>query len=200
MLRPDLQQIADLVTPGTRVLDLGCYEGELLSCLVTEKQVDGRGIELSPTRVSHAVHRGLAVIQGDVESDLKHYPDQCFDYLISSQVLQATHHPKDVLEEMLRVGKHCIVSIPNFGYLATRFYLGFVGKMPVTKTLSYTWYETPNIHFCTVADFIELCHAVGAEIETIHYLNDKGHRLNPLLKWISPNLFSSKAIFLLKKK
>lgn len=198
-LRPDLQQIANLIEPNTRVLDLGCYDGELLYYLVNEKNVDARGIELSPQRVRLCVQQGLSVIQGNVEEDLKHYPDKCFDYVTSSQVLQATHQPKQVLEDMLRIGKHCIISLPNFGYLQNRLYLSIAGKMPVTKTLNYTWYETPNIHFCTINDFVELCENIGATIEDICYLNTKDKTLSPILSSISKNLFSSKAIFLLKK-
>lgn len=197
-LRKDLQVIADLVPVHAKVLELGCGEGELLGYLTREKKVDGRGIELSQAGVSQAVQNGLFVIQGDIDTDLQVYPDKCFDYVISSQVLQATHKPKDVLAQILRISKHCIVSIPNFGYWRNRLYLALNGRMPVTKALSYQWYETPNIHFCTVDDFKSLCADLGGQIEQTIFLDGSLNRLNPVSHALSTNLFSDKAVFLLR--
>ena len=198
-LRKDLLHIASLVHPKSTVLELGCGEGDLLSYLAREKHIDGRGIELAQEKVSMAVQKGVSVIQGNAESDLKFYPDNCFDYVICSDVLQATYHPKHMLEEMVRVGKKIVVSIPNFGHLRNRYHLACKGQMPVTKALSYQWYETPNIHFCTIRDFQQLCKKIPCYIERSIYLNQFGQNLpNPLYR-LFPNIFSNKAIFILKK-
>lgn len=191
-LRDDLVQIAKFIKPATKVLDIGCCDGELLSYLVNEKAVDGRGMDISQSNVSTCVKNGLSVVQGDADMDLKFYPDKCFDYVISSQMLQATHMPLEVLEEMIRIAKCVIVSIPNFGHWYNRLYLSVVGKMPVSSTLSYQWYETPNIHFCTVADFEILCNKQGYEITKKRFTGG-------LLSAIWPNLFCKNAIFMLKK-
>lgn len=197
-LRPDLYQIAMLIKKETRVLELGCSQGELLNFLQKEKQIDARGIEIDPQNVSACVQDGLSVIQGDVEEDLQHYPNHCFDYVISSQVLQATHHPKDVLKEMLRIGQHVVISIPNFGHWRNRLYLLTKGKMPVTKSLSYEWYETPNIHFCTLRDFNVFCKTVHATIEKRVYLGAQGYKLSLFKRLLSPNWFADKGIYVLK--
>ena len=155
-LRVDLKLIADMVEPGSRVLDVGCGEGALLDWLGRNKNVDGRGIELSMAGVSAAVSHGLSVIQGDADTDLKDYPSGAFDYVILSQTLQATYEPKTVLANMLRIGRRAIVSFPNFGHWRVRTHLLFRGSMPVTDTLAYEWFDTPNIHFCTIRDFLTL--------------------------------------------
>src|SRR5215813_12638799 len=158
--RVDLLVVADMVQRGARVLDVGCGDGELLR-LLESRGVDGRGIELSREGVNECVAKGLAVVQGDADTDLEDYPDDAFDYVILSQTLQATRRPRVVLEHMLRIGRHGIVSFPNFGHWRIRLLLLLGGRMPRTDNLPHTWYDTPNIHFCTIKDFRELCRVVG---------------------------------------
>src|SRR6202035_5384544 len=155
--RVDHLLVAEMIEPRSRVLDVGCGDGELLK-LLESRGVDGRGIELSREGVNDCVAKGLAVIQGDADIDLADYPDDGFDYVILSQTLQATRHPRRVLEHMLRIGRHAIVSFPNFGHWRIRAQLMFRGAMPITENLAYTWYNTPNIHFCTIRDFVRLVH------------------------------------------
>lgn len=196
-VRVDLRVIADLVEPGSRVLDIGCGDGELLSLLEKTRNVDARGIELSQRGVNAAVSRGLSVIQGDADSDLSQYPDQTFDYVILSQTIQATHNTRHVLENMLRIGRKVIVSLPNFGHLEVRLRLMFLGRMPVSKRLPYSWYDTPNIHFCTIRDFAALAHEVGAHVETAIIFDAAGNRMPTWLPdWVD-NLYGAQAIFLL---
>ncbi len=194
-LRPDLLCIANLVAHGARVLDIGCFEGELLCHLAKYKDVDARGIEISQNNVSKCVKTGLAVIQGDADTDLKFYPPKCFDYVISSQMLQATKHPREVLQEMLRIGNKVIVSIPNFGFWYNRVYLLFSGRMPVSKSLPYEWYETPNIHFSTMKDFETLCANIGCKIERKLFLWPKCNKNVTLLT----NLLGQTGVFVLSK-
>ncbi len=163
--RVDLLTISGLVAPGSRVLDIGSGDGALLKLLEATRQVDGRGIEISQKGVNECVARGLSVVQGDADTDLVDYPDAAFDYVILSQTLQATHRPRHVVEQMLRIGRKAIVSFPNFGQWRVRGALRFTGRMPVTRSLPYSWYDTPNIHFCTIRDFVALCSDVGAEVE-----------------------------------
>lgn len=146
-LRPDLQLISDMVTPGTRVLDVGCGEGELLEHLAQEKNADARGVELSQKGVNSCVARGLSVVQGDADTDLVNYPDGAFDLAILSKTLQATRQPDQVLRQLLRIADKAIVSIPNFGHWRVRLSLMATGRMPMTSTLDVPWYQTPNIHF-----------------------------------------------------
>src|SRR5688572_11770969 len=169
--RVDLLSVASMVTPGARVLDVGCGDGELLRLLGETRGVDGRGIELSREGVNRCVAKGLAVIQGDADTDLGDYPDDAFDYVILSQTLQATRRPREVLEHMLRIGQHAIVSFPNFGHWSIRLGLLFGGRMPRTQNLPNTWYDTQNIHFCTIKDFRDLCTLVGARMERAVALN-----------------------------
>src|SRR5438270_14055287 len=156
--RVDLVLIADMVAPGARVLDVGCGDGELLRLLAETRGVDGRGIELSREGVNEGVAKGLAVIQGDADTDLADYPDDAFDYVILSQTLQATRQPRVVLEHMLRIGRHASVSFPNFGHWGIRMQVFFRGRMPRTDNLPYACYDSPNIHFRTIKDFRQLCH------------------------------------------
>lgn len=197
--RIDFAVIAGLVAPGSKVLDVGCGDGELMNLLQLSRNVDGRGIELSQKGVNECVARGLAVIQGDADSDLGFYNDKGFDYVILSQTLQATRNPRIVLEHLLRIGQHAIVSIPNFGHWRVRLSLFWNGRMPVTKDLPYTWYDTPNIHFCTIDDFIALCDELGATIESAAALNAHGERMGLKLPRYLWNFFGQQAVFLLRK-
>ena len=145
--------IADMVESGSRVLDIGCGQGELLELLVDRRHADGRGLELSQSGVNACVARGLSVVQGNADTDLSYYPDNGFDTVILSQTLQATQRPREVLREMARIGQRLIVSIPNFGHWRVRANLALQGRMPETNALSTPWYETANIHLCTLLDF-----------------------------------------------
>jgi methionine biosynthesis protein MetW len=197
--RVDLVAISKLVAPGSRVLDIGCGDGQLLKLLEATRGVDGRGIEISQKGVNESVARGLSVIQGDADTDLVDYPDGAFDFVILSQTLQATHRPRHVMEQMLRIGRQAIVSFPNFGHWRVRTLLGFTGRMPVTRNLPDHWYDTPNIHFCTIRDFVALCREVDAKVETSMVLNRHGQRIPfkaPMWFW---NLFGQQAVFLLRR-
>ncbi len=203
-LRPDLAAIADMIRPGARVLDVGCGDGALLEHLVRGKGVDGRGIEISQSNVNACVARGLAVVQGDADSDLVDYPAQVFDAVILSQTIQATEKPRVVLEHLLRIGRRVAISLPNFGYWKVRCSLLVGGRMPRTKTLDYSWWNTPNIHLCTLADFVDLTRECGATIVEAHALNDNGRTatMNPdkLTRGaFGPNFFAQGGVFLIKK-
>ena len=191
--------VADLVTPRARVLDIGCGDGELLDLLVREKQVDGRGIELSQAGVNACVARGLSVVQGDADRDLSDYPDDAFDFVILSQTLQATYAPRQVLQELLRIGSNVIVSFPNFGFWRNRLQLMFKGSMPVTDYLPYSWYDTPNIHFCTIRDFVSMCDEVDARMVRSMALNARGEPVGFTAPWWVWNLIGEQALFLLKR-
>lgn len=197
-IRVDLQLIADMIEPGARVLDVGCGDGTLLSHLVHDRAIDGRGIELSTDGVKACISMGLPVIQGDAESDLVDYPDGAFDYVVLSQTLQAMHRPKWVLEHLLRIGKHAIVSFPNFAHWRVRMHLGLAGRMPVNACLPLEWYETPNIHFCTIRDFVVLCDEMGISVTEARYLDEAG-KVRPFNSTWFANLFAEQAVYLLKR-
>jgi len=199
-IRVDLQLIAGMVPPGSRVLDVGCGEGELLAYLRDRRSVDARGMELSMAGVQKAVARGLAVVQGDASTDLADYPDASFDYVILSKTLQATANPRTVVEHLLRIGRHAIVSFPNFAHWRTRLDLLLKGRMPVNDHLPYSWYETPNIHFCTILDFVHLCREIGVEITDSLALNAAGDVQHFAADSRWANLFAVDAVFLLEEK
>jgi methionine biosynthesis protein MetW len=155
MIREDFREILRLVRPGSRVLDVGCGEGVLLDLLTREKQVDGRGLEISAAGVAACMSRGLSVVQGDADLDLDHFPDRTFDYAVLSQTLQAMRRPRHVLDELLRIADRAVVSFPNFGHWRVRWSLLHRGRMPETEALPLPWWSTPNIHLCTLADFID---------------------------------------------
>jgi methionine biosynthesis protein MetW len=198
-LRPDLAAIAEMIPDGARVLDVGCGDGALLEYLVRTKNVDGRGIELSQQNVNACVARGLAVVQGDADTDLADYPGQVFDFAILSQTIQATEKPALVLENLLRIGRQTAISLPNFGHWRVRLSLLFAGRMPRTRALDYHWYDTPNIHLCTIADFVDLARRNGAVIDRALAL--KGEIVAGEMRpdALGPNLFAQGAIFLLRK-
>lgn len=198
--RADHVLIAEMVAPGSRVLDVGCGDGALLKLLAETKGVDGRGVELSREKVNLCVQSGLSVIQGDADQDLADYPDQSFDYAILSLTIQATRDPKTVLENLLRIGRHAIVSFPNFGHWRVRAQLLFSGHMPVTPNLPEQWYATADAHLCTIADFVDLVALVNAEVEEAVAFNAKGRRL-PIKNSLSlQNLLGEKAVFRLRRK
>jgi methionine biosynthesis protein MetW len=196
--RVDLLLIAEMVKPGSRVLDVGCGDGVLLRILAEKHGVDGRGIELSQAGVNSCVAQGLAVIQGDADTDLAYYPDLAFDYAILSQTIQATYSPRHVLEQLLRIGKHAVVSFPNFGHWRVRTQLLFGGHMPRTDNLPERWYDTPNIHLCTIKDFLGLCDDIGAKVERAIALNASGTKL-VAMPLFAQNLFGEQAVFLLSR-
>jgi len=198
--REDFREIARLVRPGSRVLDVGCGDGELLGLLADTKGVDARGMEISQKGVNDCVTRGLSVVQGDADVDLADYPDDGFDYVILSQTLQATRNPRLVLEQMLRIGKRAIVSFPNFGHWRIRWQLGVRGRMPFTDNLSYPWWETPNIHLCTIRDFVALVDLIDAQILRAQAMDRSGAPMGMDAPWWVWNLFGEQAVFLLERK
>lgn len=198
-LRPDLQAIADLIAPGAALLDVGCGDGDLLAYLQKEKQVRGRGIELSQAGVQRCIARGLSVIQGDADIDLEHYPSGAYDYAVLSQTLQTLRQPKEVLEQLVRIARRGIVSVPNFGHWRNRLYLAVRGRMPVTQTLARQWYDTPNIHFCTIDDFVRLCETLGLVIEARLYVTQRGVAGRFRHRGFLANLLGEQGIFIVRR-
>jgi len=196
--RGDHLLMAEMIGGGSKVLDVGCGEGDLLQ-LLEARGIDGRGIELSREGVNRCVSKGLAVVQGDADTDLVNYPDDAFDYVILSQTLQATRQPKAVLENLLRIGRRAIVSFPNFGFWKMRLQLLVGGHMPRTENLPATWYDTPNIHFCTIKDFVQLCDEINVKMER----RGGARSLRPALTaqravWFW-NMFGEQGVFLLSR-
>ena len=196
-MKKEFKVIADLLSDNTRVLDVGCGDGSLMSLLKKEKNIEVRGLELSQENVQQCIHKGLSVIQGNAETELHQFPDKSFDYVVLSQTLQAFFEPEKVLRDLLRIGKSVVISIPNFGYWKVRTKLLLYGKMPVTKTLPNTWYNTPNLHMCTIKDLFNFCDEKDINIKKVVGVNeDKTSLINKRNLEIK-NLFSKLGIFLI---
>jgi len=196
-MKKEFKVIADLLASNTRVLDVGCGDGSLMNLLVKEKNIEVRGLELEKQNVQECIYKGLPVIQGNAETELYQFPNQSFDYVVLSQTLQAFYSPDKVLRELLRIGKSVIVSIPNFGYWKVRTSLLFFGKMPMTKTLSNSWYNTPNLHMCTIKDLFNYCEEQNIKIKKVIGVNENKTSLIKKSNLEIKNLFSELGIFLL---
>ncbi|MFC3124123.1 methionine biosynthesis protein MetW [Pseudoroseomonas globiformis] len=198
-MRLDLRLIAEMIAPRARVLDIGCGDGALLEHLEREKQADARGIEIDMAQATSAVAQGLAVIHGDADNDLAFYPDDAFDYVVLSRTIHAVEKPREVLRQMLRIGRHAIVSFPNFGHWEVRMKLLLTGRMPMTQTWGKAWHETPNIHPCTILDFVDLCAQDGYKVEQWLAVDEHGSRAPWKRSVRLANLFGEQALFLLKR-
>lgn len=196
-MRQDLTHIQRWIEPGSRVLDLGCGDGEFLEILRDQRQVRGTGIEIDQADINVAIRRGLNIIEQNMDHGLANFPDQSFDTVVMAHALQAMRYPDQVLDEMLRIGKQGIVTFPNFGHWRCRLYLGTRGRMPVSKFMPYSWYDTPNIHFCTVRDFEALCRDKGIHILERDMVGNTERE--PLLANVWPNLFATTAIYLITR-
>ena len=198
-MKPEFKIISDLIDENSHVLDVGCGDGILMEFLIKEKKVNIRGIEISKTKVQNCIAKGLTIIEGNAEEDLKQFPDKSFDYVILSQTLQAFLNPEKVINELLRIGKQAIVTIPNFGYWKIRLHLLLKGTMPVTKTLPDEWYNTPNIHLCTIKDFVFFSKTKSFKLSKSIALRNNQHsdieNSNLNLKNLSSNL----GIFLIER-
>ncbi|HEY8618109.1 methionine biosynthesis protein MetW [Phenylobacterium sp.] len=199
-VREDFREILRLVRPGSRVLDVGCEDGGLLELLTREKQVDGQGLEISPQGVAACLAKGLAVVQGDGDRDLDHFPTRSFDYAILSKTLQQMREPKHVLNELLRIADQAIVSVPNFGHWRMRVSLMTRGRMPETRALPDPWWSTPNIHLCTLRDFTDLCRDLDLRIDACAALTSgkPARGINP--EKALENWRSESALFLLSRR
>jgi len=196
-MKKEFKVIADLLANNTRVLDVGCGDGSLMNLLVKEKNIEVRGLELEKQNVQECIYKGLPVIQGNAETELYQFPSQSFDYVVLSQTLQAFYNPDKVLRELLRIGKSVIVSIPNFGYWKVRTSLLFFGKMPMTKTLPNSWYNTPNLHMCTIKDLFNYCDEQNIKIKKVIGVNEDKISLIKRNNLEIKNLFSKLGIFLI---
>ncbi|MFH1836785.1 MAG: methionine biosynthesis protein MetW [Candidatus Omnitrophota bacterium] len=192
-LRLDHKIIGEMVEAGSRVIDMGCGDGDLLEYLVLNKKVDGTGVEINERAIYQCVEKGLSVSHGDIDSGLKEYPEDVFDYVIFNQTMQQIHRPKEAILEALRIGAKVIIGFPNFCYLNARIQLFFKGHVPVTPSLPYSWYDTPNLHFLSIKDFKRFCQKQGIKVEKSVFLNEKGKIR------ILPNLFALNAIFQISK-
>ena len=199
-VRLDLSLIAELIAPGSRVLDIGSGDGELIDHLFRTRGCDARGIEIDMAEVTRSVARGLPVMHGDADSDLAQYPDGAFDYVVLSRTLQAVERPAEVLRQMLRIGTRAVVTFPNFGHWTVRWQLLWSGRMPMTNVWARPWHETPNIHPCTIRDFFELCGKLGYEVERWLAVDDAG-RKSPWRRFPAlANLFGEQALFSLRRR
>ena len=196
-MKKEFKVIADLLPNNTRVLDVGCGDGSLMNLLNKEKNIEVRGLELEKSNVQECIYKGLPVIQGNAETELYQFPDQSFDYVVLSQTLQAFYNPDKVLKELLRIGKYVIVSIPNFGYWKVRTSLLFFGRMPMTKTLPNSWYNTPNLHMCTIKDLFNYCDEQNIKIKKAIGVNEDKISLIKKNNLEIKNLFSKLGIFLI---
>ena len=196
-MKKEFKVIADLLPNNVRVLDVGCGDGALMSHLINEKNIEARGLELKKENVTKCIYKGLSVIEGNAETELHQFPNQSFDFVILSQTLQAFYNPEKVLKDLLRIGKSVIISIPNFGYWRVRTSLLFFGKMPVTKTLPNSWYNTPNLHMCTIKDLFHFCVEKNIKINRAVGVNeDKTSEIKKSNLEIK-NFFSKLGIFLI---
>ncbi len=198
-IRVDLALIAGMVKPGARVLDIGCAEGQLIEHLTRDKRCDARGIEIDMREVQRAIAHGLPVMQGDADTELVTYPDDAFDYVILSRTLQAVEKPREVLRQMLRISTRAIVSFPNFAYWSLRLQLLARGRMPMTAGWNRMWYETPNIHPCTISDFFALCAMDGYVVEDWLAADEEGSRTPWRRSRRLANLFGEQGLFLLRR-
>jgi methionine biosynthesis protein MetW len=196
-MKKEFKVIADLLPNNTRVLDVGCGDGSLMNLLVKEKNIEVRGLELEKKNVQECIYKGLPVIQGNAETELYQFPDQSFDYVVLSQTLQAFYNPDKVLKELLRIGKSVIVSIPNFGYWKVRTSLLFFGRMPMTKTLPNSWYNTPNLHMCTIKDLFSYCDEQNIKIKKVIGVNEDKISFIKKNNLELKNFFSKLGIFLI---
>ena len=192
-MRLDLTHIHRWIEPETRVLDLGCGNGEFLELLREQRQVRGTGLEIDGDMITAAVSRGLNIVEQNMDQGLANFPDQSFDTVVMAHALQAVHFPDKVLDEMLRIGRQCIVTFPNFGHWRCRLHLGTRGRMPVSRFMPHMWYDTPNIHFCTVKDFEDLCALKGISILARDVVGNTER--TPVLAGTWPNLFATTAIY-----
>ena len=196
-MKKEFRVIADLLSDNTRVLDVGCGDGSLMNLLKKEKNIEVRGLELSQENVQQCIHKGLPVIQGNAETELHQFPDQSFDFVVLSQTLQAFYEPEKVLIDLLRIGKSVVISIPNFGYWKVRAKLLLFGEMPVTKTLPNTWYNTPNLHMCTIKDLFNFCDEKDINIKKVVGVNENKTSVINKSNLEIKNLFSKLGIFLI---
>ncbi|MBT4520382.1 MAG: methionine biosynthesis protein MetW [Halieaceae bacterium] len=197
-MRPDLSHIERWITPGSRVLDLACGNGEFLQFLQDERQVRGMGLEIDQNNITAGIARGLSIVEQDLDQGLSNFPNQSFDMVVMAHALQAVHFPDRILDEMVRIGRECVVTFPNFGHWRCRLHLGTRGRMPVSSFMPHGWYNTPNIHFCTVRDFEILCREKGIRIVARDMVGDSQRSSLMATSW--PNLFAMTAIYRIAAK